>query len=405
MMTHSKTHTAMSTALIIKQENIQTIMSAAPQSYQDNAISRTKCIEAGQAILSAIQQGGMTDDLDQQAAAFIEKARKTVKKMNERRSPVTKLFDDIRKEFTTMENDIDPTKADTVPYKLQQLRNQFAAKKRAEEEERRRIEYERQQAEQARQRLAQDIEDDFKKQFQVHINCMLDTLTGYDNAITLENYDHLHHLIEGTLTELPNDILPSLRTTIRIPAGVTIEELRKVEQATKDRLAAQFAEQYNFEIESTKQYILDRLPSKKANLERIAQANAEEAARIKAEMEARQRREAELLAAERRRQEEEERQKAELARQQAEMEGLFAAQAVAQEYQPKTKVTKKIELLNPEGIMPIFSMWWSKEGSQLTVDELAKMFKRQITFCEKLAKDGILIQDESVNYVDEVKAK
>lgn len=395
----------MSTALIIKQENIQTIMSAAPQSYQDNAISRTKCIEAGQAILSAIQQGGMTDDLDQQAAAFIEKARKTVKKMNERRSPVTKLFDDIRKEFTTMENDIDPTKADTVPYKLQQLRNQFAAKKRAEEEERRRIEYERQQAEQARQRLAQDIEDDFKKQFQVHINCMLDTLTGYDNAITLENYDHLHHLIEGTLTELPNDILPSLRTTIRIPAGVTIEELRKVEQATKDRLAAQFAEQYNFEIESTKQYILDRLPSKKANLERIAQANAEEAARIKAEMEARQRREAELLAAERRRQEEEERQKAELARQQAEMEGLFAAQAVAQEYQPKTKVTKKIELLNPEGIMPIFSMWWSKEGSQLTVDELAKMFKRQITFCEKLAKDGILIQDESVNYVDEVKAK
>ena len=395
----------MSTALIIKQENIQTIMSAVPQSYQDNAISRTKCIEAGQAILSAIQQGGMTDDLDQQAAAFIEKARKTVKKMNERRSSVTKFFDDIRKEFTAMENDIDPTKADTVPYKLQQLRNAFAAKKRAEEEERRRLEYERQQAEQARQRLAQDIEDDFKKQFQVHINCMLDTLTGYDNATTLENYDHLHHLIEGTLTELPNDILPSLRTSIRIPAGVTIEELRKVEQATKERLAAQFAEQYYFEIESTKQYILDRLPSKKANLERMAQANAEEAARIKAEMEARQRREAELLAAERRRQEEEERQKAELARQQAEMEGLFAAQAVAQEYQPKTKVTKKIELLNPEGLLPIFSMWWSKEGSQLTVDELAKMFKRQITFCEKLAKEGTLIQDESVCYVDEVKAK
>ena len=132
--------------VIVKQENIQTIVSAAPQSYQDNKISREKCIEAGQAILAAIQAQGMTDELDQQAAQFIEKARKTVKKMNERRSPVTKLFDDIRKEFTAMENAIDPLKADTIPYQLQQLRNQFAAKKRAEEEERRRREYERQQA-------------------------------------------------------------------------------------------------------------------------------------------------------------------------------------------------------------------------------------------------------------------
>ncbi|MBO7234355.1 MAG: hypothetical protein J6V13_05165, partial [Paludibacteraceae bacterium] len=117
--------------VIVRQENIQTIVSATPQSYQDNKLSREKCIEAGQAILEAIQaQGGMTDELDQQAAQYIEKARKTVKKMNERRSPVTKLFDDIRKEFTVMENAIDPTKADTIPYKLQQFRNQYAAKKR-----------------------------------------------------------------------------------------------------------------------------------------------------------------------------------------------------------------------------------------------------------------------------------
>ena len=30
-----------------------------------------------------------------------------------------------------MENAIDPTKVDTIPFKLQQLRNQYAAKKRA----------------------------------------------------------------------------------------------------------------------------------------------------------------------------------------------------------------------------------------------------------------------------------
>lgn len=396
----------MPTALIVKHENIQTILSATPQSYQDNKLSREKCIEAGQAILEAIQaQGGMTDELDQQAAQYIEKARKTVKKMNERRSPVTKLFDDIRKEFTVMENDIDPTKADTVPYRLQQLRNQFAAKKRAEEEERQQAELARQQAELARQRMTQDIEADFKAQVQVYINCICDTLKGFDDNLTLENYEHSYKMIEGYSTCLPLDILQSLHTTIRIPVGVSVEELGRLEAEIKDRLAVQLAEQYNSETESIKQYILDRLPSKKANLERMAQADAEEAARIKAEMEARQRREAELLEAERFRMAEEERQKAELARQQLEMDNLFAAQAIAQEHQPKTKVTKKIELLNPEGIMPIISMWWSKEGCRLTVEELAKMFKKQISFCEKLAKDGILIQDESVYYVDEVKAK
>lgn len=390
---------------IIKQENIQTIVSAAPQSYQDNQISRERCITAGQTILAAIQQGGMTDDLDQKAAEFIEKARKTVNKMNERRSPVTRLFDSIKSEFTKMENDINPNKADTIPYKLQQLRNQYAAKKRAEEEERRRREAERQQAEQARAKMKQDIEDDFKAQFYARLNQANNGLTAIGNCVTLENYDVSVKAIRDVQTTLPVDFIENLHTTMRIPVGVTIEEIQIAEKETKERLMEFFTGTYEYQIQVARDYILDRLPSKKANLERIAQASAEEAARLKAEMEARQRREAELQETERRRKEEEERQKAELARQQVEIGGLFNSQAAVQDYQPKTKVSKKIEVLNPEGIMPILIMWWNKEGSKMSVEELTKIFKKQITFCEKLAKEGTLIQDESVCYVDEVKAK
>lgn len=390
---------------IIKQENIQTIVSAAPQSYQDNQISRERCITAGQTILAAIQQGGMTDDLDQKAAEFIEKARKTVNKMNERRSPVTRLFDSIKSEFTKMENDINPNKADTIPYKLQQLRNQYAAKKRAEEEERRRREAERQQAEQARAKMKQDIEDDFKAQFYARLNQANNGLTAIDNCVTLENYDVSVKAIRDVQTTLPADFFENLHTTMRIPVGVSIEEIQNAEKETKERLMEFFTGTYEYQIQVARDYILDRLPSKKANLERIAQASAEEAARLKAEMEARQRREAELQETERRRKEEEEQQKAELARQQVEIGGLFNSQAAVQDYQPKTKVSKKIEVLNPEGIMPILIMWWNKEGSKMSVEELTKIFKKQITFCEKLAKEGTLIQDESVCYVDEVKAK
>ena len=395
----------MSETAIIKQENIQTIVSAAPQSYQDNKLSREKCIEAGQRILNAIHEQGMTDELDQQAAQFIEKARKTVRKMNERRSPVTKLFDDIRKEFTAMENAIDPTKADTVPHKLQQFRNQYAAKKRAEEEERRRREYERQQAEAARAKLKQDIEDDFKQQFTALVNKACNNLMEIDNGVTLQCYDEAFKLIKEASTQLPNDFLPNLRTVIRIPAGITVDEVCKAEEEIKAKLVNQFTGQYDFEVDSTKQFILDRLPSKKSNLERMEKASADEAARIKAEMEARQRKEEEEKDAERRRKEEEEKQQSEMKRQQAEMENLFGQQAAQQGYQPKVKVEQKIVLLNPEGIMPILSMWWSKEGCKLTVEELTKMFKKQITFCEKLAKEGEYIKDESVEYVEDVKAK
>ncbi len=88
-----------------------------------------------------------------------------------------------------------------------------------------------------------------------------------------------------------------------------------------------------------------------------------------------------------------------------EMTSLFNQQATVAGYQPKTKVTKKINLLNPEGIMPILSLWWSKEGCTLTVEELAKMFQEQITFCEKLAnRKTSSSRNENVEYVDEVKA-
>ncbi|MEG2599516.1 MAG: hypothetical protein RSA66_08585 [Muribaculaceae bacterium] len=392
---------------IVKQENISTILSIAPQSYQDNKDSCEKCVNAGQNILNAITDGGMSDELDQQAAIFIEKARKTLKKMNEKRSPVTKLFDDIRREFTAIENTIDPSKADTIPYKLQLFRNQYATKKRAEDEARRLEEYARQQAEVARTKMKQDVEDDFNQQFNTLINQTINTLTSLDNSVTLDNYSSVFDTVSQYATELPADWLYNLHTLISIPAGIiTVDELRKVAIETKERLEKKFKEMYANEVKDNIDYIVERLPSKKANLERIAQSDAVEAARIKAEMEERQRKDAEAQEAERQRKEEEEHQKAELARSQSDMNSLFAAQASVQGYQPNVKVAKKIELLNPEGIMPIISLWWAKEGCILSTDELSKIFKKQITFCEKLAnRDGITVEDESVAYIDDVKAK
>ena len=392
---------------IIRPENMNEIIQAAPKSYELNRISRDNCVNFGQNILHTIQQQGMNDDLDRQAASFIEKARRTVKAMNERRSPVTKLFDQVRTAFTAIENEIDPAKSGTIGYQLQEFRNQYAAKKRAEEERRLREEMVRRQAEEAARKFRMDVEDDLKQQFQRLVNDAINQITTADNGLTLENYDNTLALLKSTKAYvdkgLPSEWFAKLRTFVRIPTGVNAAE---IETEIKQKLHRQFIEQYMAEVGDTLDYTLDRLPSKKANLEKIAKANAEEAARMKAEMEARQKAEAERIEKERAEREAEEKRKAELERKTAEMTSLFDGQAAASTYQPKTKVTKKITLLNPEGIMPVISLWWSKEGCTLSVGELAKMFKKQISFCEKLAnKDEIFIQNESVEYVDEVKAK
>ena len=391
---------------IMRPENMKEIVMAAPGSYEVNRKSRDNCVNFGQSILHTIQQQGMNDDLDRQAATFIEKARRTVKVMNERRSPVTRLFDQVRTAFTVIENEIDPAKSGTIGYQLQQLRNQYAARKRAEEEKRQREEMARRQAEEAARKFRIDVEDDFKQKFQDLVNTTLNKITELDNNLTLENYDNSLtslRIIKASTADCIPEWIETLHTSRLIPMGVKVSD---IEKEIKQKLCQQFCNQYLSEVGDTVDYTIDRLPSKKANLERMAKANAEEAARIKAEMEARQKAEAERMEKERAAREAEEKRKTEMERNAAEMTSLFNQQATVAGYQPKTKVTKKINLLNPEGIMPVIALWWSKEGCTLTVEEISKMFKKQITFCEKLAnKEDIFVNDECVEYVDEVKAK
>ena len=72
----------------------------------------------------------------------------------------------------------------------------------------------------------------------------------------------------------------------------------------------------------------------------------------------------------------------------------------------KAKVTEKIEVLHPQGFLEVYQMWWMKEGNQLPIDELAKIHKKMITYCEKIAnKDSEKITSKYVRYVEEVKAK
>lgn len=126
-------------------------------------------------------------------------------------------------------------------------------------------------------------------------------------------------------------------------------------------------------------------------------------------MEERERKEAEQREKERAEREAKEKAAAELAAQKQEMDGLFgAAEIQVNQYQPKTSVKKRLNVLNSEGFMQVVGMWWAQLGCTLSVAELEKIFSKQLTYCNKLANDKehpIFIQSEHIEYVDDVKAK
>lgn len=394
------------TALIsTSAENVGMIVRNTPEAFRKNQLSHDNCLKACESLLVQIRESGMTDEIDKIAATYLERTRRTVKAMNELRNPVTKLFDQIRKEFTKLENDIDPTKDGTVPYQLQQYRNAYAKKIREEEEARRRAEESRRQADMAREQYRSACSDDYKDQFNHLVISHINKLTDLNDSVTLDNYSAVFDAVTVYAVELPGDWCPP--SSVRIPFNLSSDEAQQIRNDVLNCLIVQFAEQFRVEIGDYRQEILDKLPSKKAGLERIAKASAEEAERIEREMKQREAAEATRKEAERvaREQEEARRQEAQKAR--AEAASLFeVAQASAEAYSPKAKVTKKIRILNPNGYMQVLAMWWAKEGCNMTDDELAKTFKKQIAFCEKLAnKDGLFISDESVSYVDDVKAR
>lgn len=390
---------------ILKQENISAIVQSASQSYNDNRQSHDRCLAAGQAILSEIKSGGMTDELDMKAAVYIDKARRTVKTMNERRSAVTKLFDEVRAQFTALENGIDPSKKDTVPAQLQTFRNAYAAQRRQEELRRQAEEARRRRAEEARAIYASDLTAALKRAYGVLLASVDDKMRGVYDGMTTANYGDAYDSIKSFPAELPESFFATIQRPPHSPE-LTQEEAQGIFGRLLKELLPQFRQSFPADVDVCRNRFLDKMPSRKAELERIAAASAEEAQRMRAEAAAREKAEAERLEKERLAKEEEERRQAELRRKAAEAQTLFDTQSAVSSYAPKTKASKRIVLLAPNGILQVISLWWSKEGCTLTTDELAKKFKAQITFCEKLAnKTGELIHDKDVQYVEEIKAK
>lgn len=391
---------------LFRPEAVSTLSQLAPSAYNDNRLSHTRCLDAGQALLNLAEQG-MTDDLDQQIARYLEKAKATLRKMNSRRTPVTQLFDRIRREYTNLENQVDPAKSGTIPAQLQALRDQYARQKHEAEQRRIREELLRQQAEADRAQYRADVETDLIRRFDNVVTKNLIRLAAIESSLTLDNYDMILKTLQAFPVELPADCLADAKSTVPRPATLTAADADAIQAEVKAALAQRFREQYPYEVRTTRDDIADRLPSRREELQRMAQADAEEAEQIKARLIEQQLKEKQRREAERAQRLEQQQSARQLEAQRREMDSLFGA-PVAQpvEYQPKTRLRKKAVISSADDIMRIVAYWWSQEGCTHTLDDLRKEFRKQITFANNAAnaKSGATFID-GITYEDDIKAK
>lgn len=397
---------------LIKVEEFNQIMQSAPATLQRNQASVSACNQVGQALLDTIEaEGGIgSDELDTKVSEYLAKTKITVENMNKRRKPLTQLLATVSKSFTSLESAIDIKSVTTIPYKLQQARNQYAAKKLAEQKRREEEARRRQMIENEKAQYRSDITLMLDMAYETYVEKHINALTGMYNRATLSTYNDVCRRISETSTNFSwNAFVENVsdnKQTFYMDA-----ETRKV---IKNEVAMQkkkdFAERYRFEIEETKQDLIDKLPGLRKQLEEqeeLRRTNAAEAARMKEErkrLEAEERRKQEE---ERKRREEEAKAKAEADKAAAEVQAAFDFSAASMSPTPtKAKVKKKIQVTNPQGFMQVYQMWFMREGINMSMEDLEKAHKKMITFCEKVVnKDGEQIQSAFVKYVDDVTAK
>lgn len=394
---------------LIKVEEFTSLIKSAPEALNKNKSSIMACNHAGQGILDTIEGEGMTDELDAKAAEYLKKVSVTIKNMQNRRSPITQIFDRIRSIFTSDEKAIDPKDGSTIPGKIVSARNQYAAQKRQEEKKRQEEASRIANIEKEKATYKNELANLLYEHYNSYFTQKSNELTKIWETLTLNSFDLKAPIIKEWSLIYPKTHFDTFTRDI---STYYIDPMAKgsIKAEVFRGKYEQFAEEFRFNMEDLRQSYIDRLISKKQELielEDLKRSNSEAAAKAEKERLEREKKERLEHEQELARQAEENKKKREAKTQQATMNSLFAASAATVTSAPvKAKVTERIKVLHPDGFLDIYQKWWLEEGRTLTIEELEKIHKKMITYCEKKAnKDEEHLKSKYIRYEEEVKAK
>ena len=253
---------------------IATLKSDTENAVQANRKSYEACVQAGESLLSDISASGMNDALDEKAAEFIKKAKLTEKAMTEKRKGVTQVFDIVRKGFTMMESLISAKNTDSVVYKIQEKRNEYAAYKL---EQQRKAEQERLRQErikEAKIKLKTDTIDTLNNLLTEHSSAAINSLNNTFSLLTLDNKDE----VKKRITEYSDVLdLGHLFVNNKPSYSSEIEEndAKDIMNGAYKEISASLLASYKQTVTATRDELLMKFDSKIAELLEIKKAEEE----------------------------------------------------------------------------------------------------------------------------------
>lgn len=401
------------TALIQFQE-LPAIAADAPAILEKNTAWMTSGINKGQGLLDTIEAEGMSPELDADCNEYLAQVATAKIKMNERRSPITKMLTAVAKEFTRLENALDKTDPSTIPYKIQDARDGLARTIALQQLKKQQELRDKQLADQERIDLKIKVQLRVREKYNEILFNFKKANNELFNTINLENIETIKAKLEAIPTTYPEDKFTEIKCVLT-SVYLKPDQLEMLVYNARAELYMECAADFKKNMEELQHYLLDQIPARKNELEEIEmaeKANKKLADQMKADAALRQQEEELRLAKENQQKEKDNEAQANTAKLVGTAELEFNKEvAHAEIFGGNTQVVKHsyvINVMTAQGWMMVINLWFKHFGGKTTLDKIAakkpESMKKDLEVLafnggERLDDSGHLVYERDVKAV------
>lgn len=390
------------------------IAANAPAILAKNTNFVNRGITKGQGLLDTIESMGggsqMDPDLDAACNEYLLEVKKAIDIMNAGRSPITKMLTAISKEFTRLENALDKAAAGTVPFKIQEARNELARSVVAEQRRQEQELFNKQRADKEKIDIVAVVELKVRTRFNEILFTGKKMFNDVFNSMTLDTVtdvtDRINKIPDIYHQSKFNEINAGV-TAIYIPAT----ELASIIYDARAGLYPECSKAFKEEMTALRLGLLDMIPARVAELKEIAKAGKKEQERLQKEAELRQRQAEIDMEAENQRKANEalmaEQQTKDIGAAQLNFEKDVAQADIFSSGMRSVKHSYILTVHSAVGCQMVTALWYKHFAKSITLDKLLKKAPTSmIADLEKLAFNGgeMLAQSPHYEYQEDVKA-